>query len=295
MKKYQSVYDRFWYTLDQKKVREAFCKFIENEFKDYCDPLIHSWLYDKKHEDTLRIIHCDSYKKICRATCFDYNQYSYFSIDKLIWDLFRYIKWKNLYEYVVHLQIIFDVLYEYKYIKDFFDDFVQSISEYTSDFPQLWLTVKIYKTKAPQLFPMLSTATNKKIENTLNILEIKQYKKTIAQFEAWMKRFITAKDILWWKNVIEDMRGACDQIIKDTLKNTNKGMKSVFGEPEKFGLNSNQKKIFEKFMSMMDDIKHWGYDPTKKDVVLIIGLIVDFIDFISSVDVNSKQTKSSKK
>ncbi|NCQ81314.1 hypothetical protein GW750_00605 [bacterium] len=52
------------------------------------------------------------------------------------------------------------------------------------------------------------------------------------------------------------MRGACDQIIKDTLKNTNKGMKSVFGEPEKFGLNSNQKKIFEKFMSMMDDIKH---------------------------------------
>jgi len=44
--------------------------------------------------------------------------------------------------------------------------------------------VKIYKTKAPQLFPMLSTATNKKIENTLNILEIKQYKKTIAQFEA---------------------------------------------------------------------------------------------------------------
>lgn len=290
MQKYQSIYDRFWYSLDQKKVWDAFCNFIKNEFWDFLKPICKPSFYNEKYVKTLDQISDEIHKKIARATCkdptsFEDDSFKQKKILKLIKNLFYYDNLnKKSIEYIVNLQIVFDELFWYKIIREEYNDFVQEIWIYFNDFPQLWFFLKIYKTKSAQIFPIISQATNNKVSNTLDILETKQYIKTIALFEAWMKEFISANDILSWKNVVEDMRGACDEVIKEILNDNKKWMKSIFWEPQytDFWLTPRSKKIFEELMGWMDDLKHGGLDITKQNVIMIIGMTADFIQFVSS-------------
>jgi len=189
----------------------------------------------------------------------------------------------NFNEYLVKLQILLNVISKYNFVKSELDKLVNDILKFLKDFPILGLKLKIYKTKAPQLFPTVSKFFDGEIDNILGLLEKEQYKSVLSNFEEGLKEFLLAKEKAQLKDVVEDMYTACDELAKIILKNKNKGFKHVFDkdEYEKFGFNNkSSKEIYRNLKDWMDDIKHGTLKKYERnDIEMIILLVASFIRF----------------
>ncbi len=277
----ENIYQRFWLKTDLLEVQKWFKSFVKNLFLDEKWLLVinkpdyykESWeLYKVKQSIT---------KEFCRQCFFDYSKYSDLSywfwllIDKLSDEIFS--------KYLVQLQILLNIIYNEKFIRNEYYNFINNIKNYLDDFPQLWLNIKIYKTKKSELFPILNNKIlNKNIDNLLWILETSKYKNTLQSLEEGLKIFLFTK-INWdLKNVVEDMLATCDEFVKEFLWEKNKWFKHIFKdwEFEKFWLNKQNKEIYRTLRDYMDNIKHWSFkDYWREDVEMIINLVVTFINF----------------
>ncbi|MGE4443890.1 MAG: hypothetical protein AB7E37_02780 [Candidatus Altimarinota bacterium] len=279
----ENIYKKFGLDIDLIEVQNGFKLFVKNLFSDQNGLLVLKTPDFYKESGELYKIQGIIKKEYCRQNFLDYSKYND-STYGFGWLLDKLTEEKEFNKYIIKLQILLNIIYKEKFILTEYYNFLNNINIYLSDFPQLGLNLKIYKTKSAEFFPILSSKVlSKNIDNLLGILELDKYKNTINSFEEGLKIFLFSKTEGDLKNVIEDMLSVCDEFVKEFLGNKNKGFKHIFkdGEFEKFGLNKQNKEIFRTLRDYMDNIKHGTFkEYTKEDVEMIINLTVTFITFV---------------
>lgn len=127
---------------------------------------------------------------------------------------------------------------------------------------------------------------NKKIKNTLGLLETdKKYEHILSHFENGLKEFLTAKTQANYKDVIEDMYTACDDLVKAILGDKGKGFKHISDKATAAALklNGHQKELYKNLRNWMDGIKHSTIkDFDKNDVEMIISMVGSLIRYVIS-------------
>ena len=215
----------------------------------------------------------------CRQIFRSYREFNNFYdfLEKLF-----YIENIDFKEYLLNLQILINIMHSNVY-PDILDGLIKKISLYFNDFPILGLKLKLYKTKAPQILPSVSEYFDKGIENTLIVLESKEYNYVLDNFETGLKEFLVAKNEPQLKDVVEDMYAVCDELSKVILNDKNKGFKHIFSKEHyrKFGFdNKASKEIFRNLKDWMDKIKHGTIKKfSREDVEMIINLVASLIRF----------------
>lgn len=186
-------------------------------------------------------------------------------------------------EYLFRIQMMLNILWENNR-KNLSKETGTLVQEAFEGSPiDLEMKIVIYKIKPPQILPTVSKFIDKEIEDTIGLLETEQYSDILESFEGGLKLFLKAKTKNQFKNIIEDMLSACDEVVKVVTGDKNKGLKHIFkkGEYQKFGLNNHQKEIFRNLKDWMDKIKHGSLKQfTREDVEMIISLTVNFIRFV---------------
>lgn len=279
-----NLYKRFGLDLGKKKVESGFRKYMTNELwkalyslhkpNDYKEEF-RSQLW-KAREIFLRVC--------CREIFLDYDDYTsdYDGISRFINDILGY-KY-SFEEVLVNIQIILNNLHKYDITSEDFQGFVIEIGKYSDDFPILGITIKTYKTKAPQILPSVSKFLDREITDTLGVLDVEKFKTVSNNFETGIKIFAKAKTLDQLKDVVEDMHASCDEIVKIVLGQKNKGFKNVTDKEDhkKLGLNGCQKEIFKNLKNLMDEIKHGSRsDFNRYDVEMIIGMVASFIRLVA--------------
>jgi hypothetical protein len=273
------IYKRFNLKIELDEVREGFCTFSSDLFLDKFAPIVHPDMY--KDTSELYKIQSAVFKDACRQTFEDYSRFGAMGVEVFISTIFSK---HNFLKTVINLQILLNIIYTHKLIEYELQDFCKSLSSYLDDYPMLGLTLKIYKTKSPQILPTISKYHNDKISITLGLLEGKKFKSVLDSFEDGLKEFLLAKNNSQLKDVVEDMYTACDELAKVISGQKNKGFKHIFNKEDYkiFGFkNKNSKEIYSNLNSWMNDIKHGTIkDFDKNDVEMIISLIASFIRFV---------------
>ena len=182
------------------------------------------------------------------------------------------------------MQIFLNVVFAHKLINYEFNKLIDEIEKYIQDFPILGIMIKRYKSKSPQILPTTSEKFEQDIKNTLGLLEVdKKYEYTLSHFENGLKEFLTAKAQAHYKDVIEDMYTACDDLVKAVLGNKGKGFKHISNkvDAEALGLNGHQKELYKNLRNWMDEIKHGTLkDFDRNDTEMIISMTGSLIRFI---------------
>lgn len=287
MNLHNKLYNRFWLSFDLDKAQNWFKKYIKNLFNDS-----KNWLFviikpsNYKETKELNEIKFRVLKESCRQLFLDYSDFSfYISSESEFTNLVEKItNYKNFNEYIFSLQIILDLIYKEKLIKVEYYNFINSINEYLKDFPEIWILLKIYKTKSAQFFPSnLSKVLEKNIENSLWLLENIKFNNTLNAYEEGLKLFLSAKNYSDFKNIIEDLLWTLDEFVKEFTWQNNKWFKHIFKEWEyqKFWLNNQNKEIYRTLRDYMDSIKHWSIkDITKGDIEMSLNLTATFIVYV---------------
>lgn len=280
------IYQRFGLSLDIQLVQNGFYHFIKNEAQDKFKPLIHTSLY--KDSSELKNASTELVRKFCRQNFLDYKKLieysSYAPLDPLIEKFFDSTKVKsNFNQYVTYLQILINIIYEQKIISYEFNLFIEEIKQYFIDFPILGLQVKTFKILPPKIIPSVSKKLDQEISDTLDLIENPEFIHVLQSYEQGLKEFLKATTNAEYKDVIEDMYTACDELIKVKLKNKSKGFRQISDKDEAkiLGLNGHQKEAYKNLRRWMDEIKHGTLkDFNKNDVEMIISLISALIRFI---------------
>jgi hypothetical protein len=282
----QNLYSRFGLQLNQEEIQDGFQKHFKNVLLDVLDPLVRPNSYSKNNK--LSKVQREVLKEACRQLFLDYDNYNDWNygcrwfLEKEFYDEFE----GDFNKYLFRLQVLMDIIYRHKLVRYELKQLAIRISKYLNDFPLLGVTVKIYKTKAPQLLPTTSKKFEEDIKNTLGLLETdKKYEHTLSNFENGLKEFLTAKTQANYKDVIEDMYTACDELIKAISGNKQRGFKHVQDKEEskKLGINGHQKELYKNLRQWMDEIKHGTIkDFDRNDTEMIISLSAAFIRYVMS-------------
>jgi len=193
----------------------------------------------------------------------------------------------NFEEYLLRLQTIIDILWDYKKTRNLALGLSNFVSGNLETSPMdLGLKVMQYKTKSPQIIPIASKKLEKEIIDTLGLLESnKQFKPALSCFETGLKEFFSSKTLEAYKDAIEDMYTACDELVKVILNDKNKGLKHIQNkdESQKLGLNGHQKELYKNLRNWMDEIKHGTRkDFDRNDTEMIISMVGSLIRYVIS-------------
>lgn len=283
----ENLYTRFGLQLDKERVKGGFRIHITNVMWDAFYPLHNPKSYKEKFHDILSEAREAVLKSCCRGLFLDYNDYIYDTnngIGEFINNVFGEDNDCSLEEYLFNIQIILNVLWEHKVVSNELKKLAEEIQDYTNDFPILGITLKIYKTKAPQILPSSSKQLQGEILDTLGVLDTEKFKSVLNDFEAGLKLFAKAKTDSQFKDIVEDMHGSCDEIVKIVLNDQKKSFKHAYDKVQYriLGLNGYQKQIYKNLKQWMDDIKHGSKKNIKRDEVeMIISMSASFIRFVA--------------
>lgn len=277
------LFKRFGIETDLLKVQKGFCSHLQSLLLEDLEPIVAPGAFKDSHE--LYKIGRAILKEACRQMFLDYKHFTdwdfgcKFFIERNFGTIGNSFK-----EYLVNLQILLNIVWNYKEIRYEVEKLAQHTSEYFEDFPILGMRLKTYNTKAPQIIPSLCKLFDKEIENILGLLEPEKYKHVLEQLEEGLKEFLVAKTKGDLKDVIEDMYATCDELIKVVSGDKNKGFKHIFtkDEYEKIGFTSKStKEIYRNLKDWMDNIKHGTLkNYTREDVELIIILSGSFVRYV---------------
>ena len=281
----QNLYSRFNLKLDIQRVQDGCKKYLKNEAVNVLGPITNP----NKYKDSQKLWDTQSevLDEVCRQLFLDIDDWYGGSdgsglkrlIEAEISDSYR----GTFNEYLFRLQVLLNVVWE-KQLRHELGQFVEQISKYLIDFPILGITVKIYKTKAPQILPATSKHLNKEIFDTLGVLDVEKFKTVLIDFEAGLKIFASAKTDSQLKDVVEDMHASCDEMVKIVLNDKNKSFKNTTDKEDhkKLGLNGHQKEIFKNLKNLMDEIKHGSKkNIDRAEVEMIISMSAAFIRFVA--------------
>lgn len=193
----------------------------------------------------------------------------------------------NFEEYIIRLQTIINILWDYEKTRSLALSLSNFVSEILETSPMdLGLKVMQYKTKSPQIIPIASKKLEKEIIDTLGLLESnEQFKPVLSCFETGLKEFFSSKKQEVYKDAIEDMYTACDNLVKVVLGNKNKGFKHISDKTDAkaLGLNGQQKELYKNLRNWMDEIKHGTLkDFDRNDTEMIISIVGSLIRFVVS-------------
>lgn len=281
----QNLYSRFGLELNQEKVRDGFERHLKNVLIEAFDPLINP--LDYNDSGTFIKVKCEIIREICRQLFLDYDNYDEIYDCRSFFEKEFYKNFQGDFnEYLFRLQVLINVIYSYKLVRYGLNQFVINTSKYLDDYPLLGVTIKTYKSKAPQLLPNTSKKFEQEIKNTLGLLESdKKYEDVLSNFEIGLKEFLIAKTQEHYKDTIEDMYTACDNLVKASLGIKNKGFRHISEKSDSIvlGLNGHQKELYKNLRIWMDEIKHGtlkNFD--KNDTEMIISMVGSLIRFIIS-------------
>lgn len=281
----KELYTRFGLTLDIQKVQNGFKKYLKKKIIDSLCPIIFPSAYEPA--DKLYLAQCKVFEEVCRQFFLDvdrwdnpsYNPALKQMIESELSDKFT----GSFDEYLVRLQILLNVIAKNNLLSFEVNELAQAIDAYFNDFPLLGLTIKIYKQKAPQVFPTTSKKFAEEIKNTLGLLETdKKYNDVLSHFESGLKEFLTAKTQAGYKDVIEDMFTSCDVLVKSISNDHGKGFQHISDKDisQVLKLNNHQKELFKNLRNWMNDIKHGTQKEfDRNDVEMIISMTGSLIRF----------------
>lgn len=284
----ESLYKRFWLELDRKKIRRWFTIKFKNTFSNseiWLYAIIRPDFYEDKIE--LQKIQTRVIKEICEQLFIDFTKTS--GLKNLIENIFYYLDDYSdpdeyFFELMTKCQIILNIIYKEKFISVEYNNFVNEIEKYINAYPELWIFMKMYKTKAPQIYPLnCSKIIEKNIDNVLWILEERKYKNTLIIFEDWLRKLLSAKIYKDFKDIFTDMAWSLDEFVKEFSWDNNKSFKHIFKEWEyqKFGLTKTNKEVYNQIRIYIDDVKHWKIkDIVRKDAEFIINQTAMFINYV---------------
>jgi len=282
----QNLYSRFGLQLDLRIIQNGCKKYFKKLTINILGPII----APDPYEDSAKLWNIQSavLGEVCRQLFLDMDDWyntEYSSglkrlVEREISDDFS----GSFTEYLLRLQILFNVVAKYGFIRDELDQLAGEVEKYLSDFPILGVTIKLYKRKAPQILPTISEKFEGEIKNTLGLLEAdKKYEHALSSFENGLKEFLLVKTQAQYKDVIEDMYAACDELVKVILNNKNKGFKHIQDkkESQKLGLNGHQKELYKNLRLWMDNIKHGSLKNFGRiDTEMIISMVGSLIRFV---------------
>lgn len=279
----KEIYARFWLDFEINEIQKGFKSFIKNLFWERKGLLVILKPDIYKNASDLYNIQWIIKKESCRQLFMDYSKFDSHNF-WFEWLIAKITEENDFNRYIIKLQILLNVIYNQKLINFDYNNFIAFIKQYLEDFPQLWLNIKVYKTKSAEFFPALnSKILNTNIDNVLWILEKTKYENTLKSFEEGLKMLLFSKTEWDYKNVIEDMLATCDEFVKEFLWDKNKWFKHIFKdwEFEKFWLNKQNKEIYRTLRDYMDSIKHWTLkDFTREDIEMSVNLTATFINFV---------------
>lgn len=279
----QDLYSRFGLKLDVRQVQDGCKKYLKSEIVDALGPIVRPGSY--KDSAKLWDLQSAVLDELCRQLFFDIDDWygtDYSSglkrlIDAQISDNFK----GSFEEYAYRLQVLLNVVYSHGSILFELNKLSQRIDKYLSDFPVLGITIKIYKSKAPQILPTTSKKFEEEIKNTLGLLEAdKKYEHVLSHFESGLKEFLTAKTQAHYKDVIEDMYTSCDELVKSVSSKQGKGFKHISDKDDarNLKLNGHQKELFKNLRNWMDEIKHGSLKEfDRNDVEMIVSMVGSLI------------------
>lgn len=287
----ENLYKRFGLQLERDEVIKGFRVFLINKAWKATGPLREADFYDEYSYSEKFTEARDAFlEECCRELFLDSSNYTYDSLDahysymsKFLHRVFDYSP-DSFDKALMNTQVFINVFYRQKVIGVEFEKFIDAISQYMQDFPILGILVKNYKTKAPQILPAISKRLNKEIIDTLGILDTKQFKSVLDDFEAGLKLFAKAKTDSQFKDIVEDMHTSCDEAVKISLNDRNKSFKHAKDKNDykKLGLDGHQKEIFKNLKNWMDGIKHGSEkNIDRAEVEMIISMTASFIRFVA--------------
>lgn len=280
----QNLYARFGLSPDIKIVQDGFKKYMKNAILDKLSPIVYPDSYEQKIE--LWPIQSSVIAEMCRQLYLDESDYvGSIYVGKWFFEKEFYDEFKgNFNEYLFRLQVLLNVLHKHKFIHAEISELIKEMDKYFSDFPMLGVMIKIYTRKIPQILPTTSKKFEEEIKTTLGLLDSdKKYEHVLGHFENGLKEFLTAKSKANYKDVIEDMYTACDELVKAVLSNNSKGFKHISDKTEAkvLGLNGHQKELFKNLRNWVDEIKHGTLkDFDRADTEMIISMTGSLIRFV---------------
>jgi len=279
----EDLYDRFGLKVSRDKVISGFILFLENEAWEVTYPMRSPETYREPYSTRLTEVRDIVLRELCRELFLDSSDYSWsdYTTGQLLDQIFVSTSFKTL---LLNVQIFINILYKQEEIRDELERFIDQIKSYIDDFPILGITLKIYKTKSPQILASTSPRLDKEIMDTLGVLDTDKYEPVLHEFEAGLKIFTKAKTKSELKDVVEDMLGSCDEVVKTVFNDRNKGFKHAFDKKtyRALGLNNDQKEIFKNLKNWMDKIKHGSIKEfDRNDIEMIISMSASFIRFVA--------------
>ncbi len=286
----ENLYKRFGLQLERDEVIKGFRAFLANKAWEATYPLRYTDLYKDPYPKKLREARGALLEECCRELFLDSSDYEYDSLDTNHEYMGRFLH--RLFEYsldsfekvLINTQIFIDIFHRQKVVHPELEEFISAISKYIQDFPILGILIKTYKTKPPQILPALSKRFDKEIIDTLGVLDTKQFRSALDDFEAGLKLFAKAKTDSQFKDIVEDMHASCDEVVKIVLNDKNKSFKHAIDKTDhkKLGLNGYQKEIFKNLKNWMDGIKHGSKkNIDRAEVEMIISMAASFVRFVA--------------
>lgn len=286
----ENLYKRFGLQLERDEVVKGFRAFLANKAWEATDPLRHTDLYKDPYPKKLREARDTFLEECCRELFLDSSDYAYDNLDsyhsymsKFLHRVFEY-SLDSFEKVLINTQVFINVFYRQKVVGAELKEFMGAIGQYMQDFPILGVLVKNYKTKSPQILPSTSKRLDKEIIDTLGVLDTKQFKSVLDDFEAGLKLFAKAKTDSQFKDIVEDMHASCDEVVKIVLNDKNKSFKHATDKTDhkKLGLNGHQKEIFKNLKNWMDGIKHGSKkNIDRTEVEMIISMTASFVRFVA--------------
>ncbi|MEM5872205.1 MAG: hypothetical protein QW051_05020 [Candidatus Aenigmatarchaeota archaeon] len=269
-KKLSQLYKRFGLEFSEEKVEKIFRTKIENIL---VDGELGNKIFEK--ENNIPWLICLKFGEIYEDHIFRDKEYTHILGNHLSFE-----------EFLMRIQYIIDVLWENKKTKHLAIELANFISESIDELPKSLLGIKVifYKTKSPQIIPTSYQKFEKEVMDTLGVLELnKKFEPIISSYERGLKEFFSAKDKEGYKDAIEDMYTAVDNLVKIITRDRNKGFKHVSEKEvaQVLKVNGHQKEMYKNLREWMDRIKHGScIDFDKVDVEMIISCISALIRYV---------------
>ncbi|MBU1110585.1 hypothetical protein KKB83_03130 [Patescibacteria group bacterium] len=279
----EDLYIRFGLQLEREQVESGFRKYLNNAMTEAFHLINSPYYYEEEFSEPLKKARKAILDDCSKELFLNRSRYDTdYGIVYFLRDVFE--EECSFEELLIRSQVVINVFWKHEILHEELEMLTKKLQEYLDDYPILGITIKGYKTKAPQVLPSTSKQLDKEIKDTLDILDTKQFEPVLNEFEAGLKLFAKAKTTTQLKDVVEDMHGSCDEIVKIILGNKAKSFKSAYDKDDfkKLGLDGKQKEIFKQLKLWIDDIKHGSKSRvTRGEVEMIISMVAAFIRFVA--------------
>jgi len=188
-------------------------------------------------------------------------------------------------EYLLRLQVVINVLWSDEKTRKLSNLLGRSISHFFEDSSlNLGFQIMFYKEKAPQIIPATCKKFEEEVTDTLGLLESKEeFSSILSSYETGLKEFLKAKNKEGLKDVVEDMYGCCDNLVKIFTGDKNKGFQHISDKEvaKTLCINVHQKELYKNLKVWMNKIKHnelSNYD--KNDIEMIVSMVSSLIRYV---------------